>query len=242
MGGAKKVFPGWIPDSRVMTVNAPPSGASGETVVLAPLSTLLPAPSPAKQGIKIPIGAGRYYLVEARKQEGVDGVPTSCCGPKLYDQGILIQEVTESADPPVQSIDSCDTLTPSGCQGAAGPGCTSGPASVITRPAYCWPYPLWHVGDTFDDALYKVRIAVVAATGGGYAVTVTRRSVGLGHPDVTLQVGDVRTLSEGAGGRDRFAHASRRGGGHGRVGTAAVNGRVSIIATRVGSCAALRPV
>jgi hypothetical protein len=167
---------------KVSVVDAPVVGTAGQTIVLAPLSAN-PSASPAQQGIKVPIGPGHYYLVEARRAEEADALPTTCCGDHIYDEGLRIQEITESADPPAANIDSCDTVVPVGCQGLP-PTCSSG-TTVFTRPGYCWPYPLWHPGQRFEDSKNGVEIAAGTPTGNGFAVTVTR-GASPSHPDVYL--------------------------------------------------------
>ncbi|MCZ7571632.1 MAG: hypothetical protein M5U01_24040 [Ardenticatenaceae bacterium] len=194
MAGDKKVFAGWLPSGKVVTVPAPSSGTGGMTVVLSPLEHL-PSDTTAAQGIKIPIAPGKYYLVEVRRRLRADSLNI---GPGIWDEGVHIREIEETRDPPVRNVDSCDTTVAGGCVRDGNPSsptydpraanCLSRPGGGLPRtaadvPAYCWPYPLWHVGNTFNDAANAIQVRVDAAVGDGFSVTVTR-GVPPGHPDL----------------------------------------------------------
>ena len=187
MNTAKLVFPGWLPTSKVVTVPAPPAGSSGTTIVLAPISQLS-STSTAAQGIKIPISPVLYYVVQAKRRLNADAVGA---GPGIYDEGIHILRVDESADPPVTPITPCGNLFPGPCTNAGvDPGlCLLPGGASPTRAGQvsnrCWPFPLWHVGDNFTDATNAIQIRVVAESGNGFAVTVNR-SVPPGRPDVFM--------------------------------------------------------
>ncbi|MFN8494082.1 MAG: hypothetical protein U0350_41170 [Caldilineaceae bacterium] len=186
MNGAQRVFPGWLTPSKVVAVNAPTSGSFGQTIVLAPLSQH-PSETTAAQAIKIPLSEGRYYFVEARRRLNSDNYNV---GPGIYDEGVHILEVVESRVPPVRIVDSCDTLASGGCirnmnTDPRASTCNATARTAADQPAYCWPYPLWHVGEAYFDPTSQVEIRVVSEAGNGYAVTVTR-GVMPGHPDVFL--------------------------------------------------------
>lgn len=124
MTGDKRMFNGWLPDHQVVTV--PPS--SGFTSQTFPLRALTASPYTAlcgllcsqQQVIKVPLTDGLYYLVEARKRVGVDTLPTTLFRGGLWDEGVHITRVDQSADPPVKVINSCDSLVPGGCDKGTG--------------------------------------------------------------------------------------------------------------------------
>lgn len=185
MAGEKRVFNGWLPDSKVITIPAPASSFSSTDVALRALSET-PYVTFNNQVIKIPISGGVYYLVEARTRTGVDALPTTLSKTGVWDEGVRITRVDESADPPAVPINTCETLVAGGCDTGNGDLSTGrladprhvncyGPqgASVDSYPAYCWPFPLFHVGDAFTGE-GQIRIAVKARTSDGYLVNVVR--------------------------------------------------------------------
>lgn len=197
MSGSSQVFPGWVPQEKVVTVEAPASGSSGETVVLAPLSEY-PENTTASQAIKIPLSPGNYYLVEARTRIHADALLFM---QGIWDEGVHIMKVEESrtvlnerGDPvpiPVVGIDWCDTYLPDKCIRSKTDPRYSNCYSGVRRqrgdvPDYCWPYPLWHPGDRFVDAANNIEIRVDdIQLQNGYSVTVTRGAI-TGHPDILL--------------------------------------------------------
>ncbi len=197
MSDSSQVFPGWVPHDKVVTVEAPVSGSSGETVVLAPLSEY-PANTTAAQAIKIPLSPGNYYLVEARTRMHADAVLFM---QGIWDEGVHIMKVEESrtvlnenGDPvpiPVVGIDWCDTYLPDKCIRSKtdpryGNCWIAGRRQRGDVPDYCWPYPLWHPGDRFVDTANNIEIRVDdIQLQNGYSVTVTR-GVTTGHPDILI--------------------------------------------------------
>jgi M6 family metalloprotease-like protein len=202
MNSTKKVFGGWLPSQQFVEVDAPQQGFNGATVVLAPVEQD-PATTTAPQAIKIPLGppnSTNYFLVEARRRLLSDSLEN---GVGIWDEGVNILQVSETGDPPVTSIDSCDTTVQGGCdhQGDPNkpnydtrtPNCKGVGPNVKTAaddPPYCWPYPLWHVGDTFSYSPMAIDIKIESTVGDcstrgsltcGYVVTVTR-GVPPGHP------------------------------------------------------------
>jgi hypothetical protein len=190
VSGPRPVFPGsapesnWLPDAKAVTVDAP---TSGRTVVLAPLSTD-PGATPAAQWVRVPVAGGRYYVVEARRRTGVDSLNVA---PGIWDEGVHILEVDESRNPPVRPVDSCDTTVAGGCVRADGDARASQcnppgfPRRRGDKPDFCWPYPLWHAGDTFNDNANNVQIRVDGDVGDGMSVTVARGPI-VRRPDVLL--------------------------------------------------------
>ncbi|MCZ7571579.1 MAG: hypothetical protein M5U01_23775 [Ardenticatenaceae bacterium] len=187
MNSNKLVFPGWLPTSKVVTVPAPSTGSFGTTIVLAPISQLS-ADTTAVQGIKIPISPVLCYVVQAKRRLNADALGV---GPGIYDEGVHILKVDESADPPVTPITTCGNLFPGPCTNArADPSLClrpdgSGPTRAGQVSNRCWPFPLWHVGDNYTDAANAIEIRVVAESGNGYVVTVNR-GVMPGRPDVFM--------------------------------------------------------
>ncbi len=173
MNGQKKVFPGFLDPGRVVTVPAPASGTQGQTLTLTPLGF---QPGMAgfggPQGVKIPLsGSGsRYYEVTGRSNWGADAYST---GPGLWDQGVRIRKVDEAADPPVSNIESCDYPAlglSSRClrdmkTDPRAPNCRVSPPTPAPQhrgdlPDYCWPYPLWHKGQQFEDRPENLTIRI----------------------------------------------------------------------------------
>jgi hypothetical protein len=200
MNGQKRAFTGFLDTTRVQVINAPASGSSGVTTTLVPLGTQPGSTgfSSAPAALKIPLNAdgSHYYDVTGRSNAGADAYGT---GPGLWDQGIRIREVDESADPPVTNIESCDYTVAGGCvhdsktDMRAG-NCNSNPPAQHRGdiPDYCWPYPLWHQGQAYDDAANEVKIRVDAIstenlfnpTITGFTITVLRGPQRRDQPDV----------------------------------------------------------
>jgi hypothetical protein len=187
VGGTLSAFAGWLPASKV-TILAPPSSVPTTTTIpLAPLGEP-PSTVAAQQGIKIPLTtvdvpvsstdrwrASRYYLVDARRRIGADafGAPGL---PRLADEGIEIHEADEARDPPVKTIRPCDE-TPSGrrCEGDPGAEFPTSYCDAHRWPltSSCWPFSLWHPGDTYHG-LDGIAIAVGAQrSDGAYPITIT---------------------------------------------------------------------
>lgn len=186
--GSELVFGGWLKAINVVTVGAPP----GRTVVLTPLEENFAKAPGASQAIKVPIAKGKYYLVEARSPKLLaDALQNNGVTPRgIYDTGVKIVEIDESATPPETPINACDTVVAKGCVYHADPSKPgydprAATCSAATRPAYCWPFDLWHVGNTFTDTAEGIKIKVNSAVGDGFAVTVTR-GVAPGHPDLFI--------------------------------------------------------
>jgi hypothetical protein len=170
--GPKQVFPGWIPADRVRVVTS--TTGSGETVVLSPVSDDLTRTT-AAHGIKIPLSLGQYYFVEARRRLRSDGTEWT----RLYDEGVAILRIDESAGNPATVVNSCDA---GGCLAGTDPACAAPGRTGDTAPR-CWPFALFHPGNAFNDAANSVRIAVGPPAGNGFPVTVTR-GVPAGTPDL----------------------------------------------------------
>ena len=194
MMGPRPVFPGWLPASEFIEVSAPGPSESivSRSAVLQPLSQR-PDSSPLPQAIKIPIMNGVYYLVEARRRQFADARNV---GPGIWDEGVHILLVREQGDPPVRTVDSCDTLVENGCvrntnpmragYDTRTPNCRVDSArTALDVPAYCWPYPLWQPGQTFRDPTNNVEIRVDDTDGSNFKVTVTRGASPI-RPDVYL--------------------------------------------------------
>ncbi len=152
VGGARKVFPGWLPDAEVVRAVAPT--LPGTTLTSASLLALS-EPEPiggATRAIKIPLDVdSHYYMVECRHRTYTDALNV---GPGIWDEGVRISEVNELHDPPVVPIDSCDTNVAGGCvrsnADSRAAACNVYLArNVSSLPPYCWPYPLFHAGDDF---------------------------------------------------------------------------------------------
>ncbi len=182
--GSELVFGGWLKTANVATVGGPP----GQTVTLTPLEQNFTKTPGVFQAIKVPVAAGKYYLVEARTPKLLaDTLQNNSVVPRgIYDTGVKIVEVEESAVPPETPINACDTTVAGGCiHNASTDSIETSTCSSTTRPAYCWPFDLWHVGDTFTNSAENIKIKVNSQVGNGYAVTVTR-GVPPGHPDLFI--------------------------------------------------------
>ncbi|MBZ5522354.1 MAG: hypothetical protein LAP21_08960 [Acidobacteriia bacterium] len=185
-------FPQWLPASKTITIDRPSSGVAGGTYVLEPVSKMNPSSTVAPRGIKLPLGGDHYYMIDARVRVGAD---TNNVVPGLYDEGIQIQDVVESRNDsgghpmPVKNIWSCDTTVSGGCISTNTdpriPNCHSAPAAGGANPDYCWPFPLFHPGNTWYDAANNISVHVINRISDGYTVTVTR-GVAPGHPDVLI--------------------------------------------------------
>jgi hypothetical protein len=184
-------FPEWLPASKTLTIPRPTSGTAGGTYVLEPVSKLDPGSTVAYRGIKLPLGGDHYYMIDARVRTAAD---THNVLPGLYDEGIQIQDVVESRNDsgghpmPVRNIWSCDTTVSGGCittnTDSRIPSCHTA-AKAGDQPDYCWPFPLFHPGNTWYDATNNVSVHVLSRVGDGFGVTVTR-GVAPGHPDVLI--------------------------------------------------------
>jgi hypothetical protein len=221
MNGAKKVFPGFLAPERTATVVTPQGATTGQTFTVVPLGTQ-PADAgylAGPQALKIPINATQFYEVAGRTNVGADALGT---GPGLWDQGVRIRKVDESADPPVTNIESCDFNVAGGCIHNANTDARARACNVSPQaqhrgdvPDYCWPYPLWHAGQSFDDPINDLTIRVVSElpnnspaqppSGGGpfpspfsvpagFVVTVVRGPQRSGHPDVYITPSDTPPL------------------------------------------------
>jgi hypothetical protein len=170
----KLLFPGWLPDTRIRQISS--TTGTGETVVLSPIEENL-GTTTAALGIKIPIARGQYYFLEARRGIRVDSFHT------MYDEGIQIIRIDEAGTGRLgDTIDTCDSLVPGGCIRTDDRRCDG--ATAASQPA-CWPFPLWHTGNTFRDDSNNIAISIGPQTGNGWAVTVTR-GVPPGRPDLYL--------------------------------------------------------
>jgi hypothetical protein len=179
MNGNEKVFSGWMPTGNVVTVNVPKTGSSAATVVLTPIEQNF-VQTPAQQAIKVVKKTGGYYLVEARQRLDADALQNHGSGVQgIYDTGVHITSIDETGNPPMTVINRCDYLG-AACLPGNDPAC-----DVTTRPANCWPYDLWHVGDTFKDTTNAIEIKVDSAVGEGFEVAATI-GVPPGHPDMYI--------------------------------------------------------
>ena len=178
-------FPEWLPASKTLTINRPTSGTAGGTYVLEPVSKMNPGATVAYRGIKLPLGGDHYYMIDSRVRVAAD---THNVLPGLYDEGIQIQDIVESRNPPVQNVWSCNTTVPLGCistnTDSRIPTCHTA-AKAGDQPDYCWPFPLFHPGTTWTDPANAISVHVLSRLGDGYGVTVTR-GVAPGHPDVFI--------------------------------------------------------
>lgn len=196
-----KLFNRWMPSDRVQVIDEPASGTINRTIELAPLSQDYHTVA-GKQVIKLPIGPGQYYLVEARKRLNAD---TRNIAPGIYDEGIEILKVDESrtvtshdADgnsytdgQPVIPINTCGNLFSGPCTNSHDSpalclvGGVDPPLHVGQVSDRCWPFPLWHVGNTYTDSTNQIQIRVTNQVGNGYTVRVTR-GVSANHPDMYI--------------------------------------------------------
>ncbi|MGA2880751.1 MAG: Ig-like domain repeat protein [Bryobacteraceae bacterium] len=161
----RTVFPGWLDSVHVATVPIP-SGPTGKTFVLPPLSQNIS--NPVIQAVKIPIDGSRAYWVNARTRLNDDAIQERT--PQgIFTEGVQIQYTDKNATFPVTV-----------CRPFETPTCTNG----NTDPPN-WPYELWPVGSTFSDTNHNIKVEVVAAVTGGYEVNITR-DVPPGHPDLYI--------------------------------------------------------
>lgn len=158
-------FPAWLDADHVATVPIPASGSSGQTFVLP---TLTPnVTTPVIQAVKVPIDAKRYYMVNARARQGADSWQRGYAVPGIDDEGIQIELIDESADPPMTS-----------CSGG-GAGC------VYNITGGSFPYKLWHTGQTLTDSANQITIRTLTVANGGYTVEIDR-NVPTGHPNLFI--------------------------------------------------------
>ncbi|MSP12501.1 MAG: hypothetical protein EXR62_06035 [Chloroflexi bacterium] len=180
--GSFHVFSGWLPSAKVATFSTPNSGT---TIVLAPLE-INPADTPAPQAIQLPVAPGIYYMVEVRRRLFTDNITNTATSEMgIWDQGVRILEVEESRNPPVKQINACDTTVIGGCASGNDVRMVNCANDAYNHRDYCWPYALWHVGQSFTDAQNGIKITVSATVGEGFAVTVSR-GVPLSHPDLYI--------------------------------------------------------
>jgi hypothetical protein len=186
----KTSFPGWLPSSKTVVIPRPTSGTAGGTYVLEPVNTPTPGATVAPRGIKLPLGDDRSIFVEARTNVGGDNRSYG-----LFDEGVHIYTAEEghnddNGNPkPLTMLDACQFTVTGGCvYDRSDPRLSTCPdfvAHLSETHAYCWPFALWHVGDTFNDAVNQIMVHVNGKVGDGYGVTVTR-NVSPGHPDVFI--------------------------------------------------------
>ncbi|HXZ29177.1 MAG TPA: hypothetical protein VEG08_14380 [Terriglobales bacterium] len=186
---SKTSFPGWLPASKTVTIPKPSSGTAGGTYVLEPVNKADPGATVAPRGIKLPLEGDRSIFVEARTDTGADNRSYG-----LFDEGVhmYIAEENRSVDgwaTPLTMLNACDTTVSGGCVNSdADPRystCLTPHAHVADSHPYCWPFVLWHPGDTFNDPINAIMMHVNGRVGDGYGVTVTR-GVPPGHPDPFL--------------------------------------------------------
>ncbi len=186
----KTSFPGWLPSSKTIVIPRPTSGTAGGTYVLEPVNKPSPGSTVAPRGIKLPLGDDRSIFVEARTNVGSDNRSYG-----LFDQGVHIYTAEEghnddAGNPkPLTMMDACQFTVTGGCVYAqTDPRISTCPDYVAhlseTHP-YCWPFALFHPGDTFSDPVDAILVHVNGTVGDGYGVTVTR-NVSPGHPDVFI--------------------------------------------------------
>ena len=184
----KAIFPDWLPSSKIVRVEAPGTGTRSTDVEIAPIE-LRPDETTLPMGVRIPISSSEYYLVDARERRRSD---TLNAGPGIYDEGIEILYVAEGADPPVIPIDSCDSTVPGRCVRDAGdpraPSCNVPTARRFPdAPAYCWPFPLFHVGEQYTDTANNITIRYVSRDDARDSHRLTiERGVVPGRPDVMI--------------------------------------------------------
>lgn len=184
----KAIFPDWLPSSKITTVDAPAAGTTSTDVDIGPLE-LRPDETTLPMGIKIPITRTEYYLVDARERRRSDTMNT---GPGIWDEGIEILYVAEGADPPVIPMDSCDSTVPGRCVRDAGDPRAPSCSVPFTRrypdlPAYCWPFPLFHVGEAYTDTANNITIRYVSQDGARDSHRLTiERGVVPGKPDIMM--------------------------------------------------------
>ena len=179
--GNELIWGGWLDTANVEVVKAP---SPGTTVTLTPIEAN--PGTPAKQAIQVRIAPGTYYMVEARRRLGADLLQNNAGLPRgIFDEGIHITEIEETRNPPMAIMNACDTTVQGGCvYKTTDPRFAGNCDSLPTQP-YCWPFGLWHVGDTFSDPTNAIKIKVDSAVGDGWAVTVTR-GVPPSHPNLFI--------------------------------------------------------
>jgi CARDB len=183
-------FPGWLPSSKTVVIPKPASGTAGGTYVLEPVNKADPGATVAPRGIKLPLDGDRSIFVEARTNTGADNRSYG-----LFDEGVHMYLAQESAldsngnPKPLTMLDACQTTVSGGCiydnSDPRIPSCPDNVAHLSESHPYCWPFNLWHPGDTFNDPINAIMMHVNGRVGDGYGVTVTR-NVPPGHPDVFL--------------------------------------------------------
>jgi hypothetical protein len=183
-------FPGWLPSSKTIVIPRPSSGTAGGTYVLEPVNKADPGATVAPRGIKLPLDSDRSIFVEARTNTGADNRSYG-----LFDEGVHMYLAEESAKDannnpkPLTMLDACQTTVSGGCvydrSDLRFPTCPDNVAHLSESHPYCWPFTLWHPGDTFFDPINAISMHVNGKVGDGYGVTVTR-NVPPGHPDVFL--------------------------------------------------------
>jgi hypothetical protein len=186
----KTSFPGWLSSSKTVVIPRPTTGTAGGTYVLEPVNAPSPGSTVAPRGIKLPLGDDRSIFVEARTNTGSDNRSYG-----LFDQGVHIYTAEEghnddNGNPkPLTMLDACQFTVTGGCvYDRSDPRLSTCPdfvAHLSETHAYCWPFALWHTGDTFNDAVNQIMVHVNGKVGDGYGVTVTR-NVSPGHPDVFI--------------------------------------------------------
>jgi hypothetical protein len=183
-------FPRWLPSTKTIVIPKPPSGTAGGTYVLEPVNKSDPGATVAPRGIKLPLDGDRSIFVEARTNTGADNRSYG-----LFDEGVHMYLAAESArdanngPKPLTMLDACQTTVTGGCvYDNSDPRlstCPDNVAHLSESHPYCWPFTLWHPGDTFNDPINAIMMHVNGRVGDGYGVTVTR-NVPPGHPDVFL--------------------------------------------------------
>ncbi len=186
----KAPFPGWLADAEVVTIEAPRTGSVGRTVVLEPLSAGDPTSTAAPRVIKIPLNsAATYLVVNARRRLNTD---TRNVGPGIWDEGVELLTIDEGRvvsgwEAPVTVVSPCDML-PDGCvrMGTDPRNAICRTAPGVAAAPFCWPFTLWHPGETYTDTTNNITVRVDRAeVAPGFSVTVTR-GVPPGRPDVFL--------------------------------------------------------
>jgi hypothetical protein len=156
-------------------------------VSLSPI-TVASSSTTHPQGIVLPIAPGIYETVEARRRIRADSLDVH---PGIWDQGIHIQQVFENADPPVVTVDSCDSLVAGGCirdlSDTRLSRCPRNARTAADSQPFCYPFPLWHPGDTYTDSADGITVAVLSydSSSNTYRVRITR-GVPPGIPDVSI--------------------------------------------------------
>ena len=222
MTGTHSVFPGMLGSPRVRTLQDVQTGTYDVYAIESPASSL---PSNALQGVKVFVDSSTstYYLIQVRKRILVDNWPSGRPGGQsgLYDEGVQIVQINEvpyAGQYPVTDIDTCDTTElPLGCiprlSERTTPGyydprkanCLDRSLTATASPRYCWPYPLWHVGDTYTSSSDNLTISVLTALGpDGYRVSIQRTALAVRRPHLCLE-GCGRFVPRGDPARYRSA-------------------------------------